>query len=163
MIRLQVVATSVGGSQVSYEVRVVDVVARPTAVVPLATTWGQFPSVWNELLDDVWACVRAGGIEHGCRNVMLYLDDVPNVEVGVELSEPCPLTGRVIPSQLPAGRVATAVHYGAYSGLQSAHQAVLAWCAAAGRRVSRTRWEVYGPHDADVSQIWTEIYWLLDG
>jgi len=33
--------------------------------------------------------LRAGGINSGCRNVMLYWDDVPRVEVGVELSRPC--------------------------------------------------------------------------
>jgi len=65
-----------------------DVVARPTAVVGTATTWQQFPIVWKELLDEVWACLRAGGINSGCPNVMLYLDDAPNVEVGVQVSEP---------------------------------------------------------------------------
>ena len=34
---------------------------------------------------------------------MLYLDSVPNVEVGVLLGQPCPLTGRVVASALPAG------------------------------------------------------------
>jgi effector-binding domain-containing protein len=146
---------------VSYEVRLIDVVARPTAVVGTATTWQQFPTVWKELLDEVWACLLAGGIHSGCRNVMLYLDDVPNVEVGVQLSEPCAFTGRVVASTLPAGRVATTVHRGSYAGLHSAHRAVLDWCAANGERVCGTRWEVYGPHNDDIAQIWTEIYWLL--
>jgi effector-binding domain-containing protein len=146
---------------VSDEVRLMDVVARPTAVVGTATTWQQFPIVWKELLDEVWACLRAGGINSGCPNVMLYLDDVPNVEVGVQVSEPCPLTGRVVAPTLPAGRVATTVHRGSYAGSHSAHRAVLDWSAANGERVSGTRREVYGPHNDDIAQIWTEIYWLL--
>lgn len=84
----------------SYEVRVIEVVARPTVVARARTTWGEFPSVWNGLLDEVWTCVRAAGIERGCRDVMLYLDDVPNVEVGVELAEPIAVSGRVIASNL---------------------------------------------------------------
>ena len=35
-----------------------------------------------------------------------------------------PLTGRVVASALPAGPVASTVHYGPYSGLGDAHQAV---------------------------------------
>jgi hypothetical protein len=35
--------------------------------------------------------------------VMLYLDDVPHVEVGVELRQPCPLTGAWWRPQCPPG------------------------------------------------------------
>ena len=86
----------------SYQVTGTDMTARPTAVIAAATTWQEFPSLWPELLGEVWACLHAGGIRRGCRNVMLYLDDVPHVEVGVELSQPCPLTGRVVASALPS-------------------------------------------------------------
>ena len=78
------------------------VAERPTLVVAAETTWGRFPVVWKELLDEVWACLRAGGITGGCPNVMLYRDGVPNVEVGVLLDETIPVTGRVIRSVLPA-------------------------------------------------------------
>ena len=109
----------------SYEVTVADIVARPTAVIAATTTWQAFPTLWGELLGEVWACLRAGGIDRGCPNVMLYWDDVPHVEVGVELSRPCALTGRVVMSALPAGKVAAAVHRGPYTGLASAHRAVI--------------------------------------
>ena len=145
----------------SYQVTAMDVVARPTAVVAATTTWPEFPALWTKLLDEVWACLRAGGIHRGCRNVMLYWDDVPHVEVGVELGQPCPLTGRVVASALPAGQVAMTVHRGPYSGLASAHQAVHDWSAAQGRRLAGPRWEVYGPHHDDPAEVWTEIYWLL--
>jgi effector-binding domain-containing protein len=146
---------------VGYEVTRVDAVARPTAVVAATTTWPEFPALWSTLLDEVWACLRAGGIERGCRNVMLYLDDVPHVEVGVELLQPCPLTGRVVASNLPAGPVAMTVHRGPYGGLASAHQAVSDWCAANGQRPAGPRWEVYGPHHDDPAEVWTELHWLL--
>ncbi|MFL5540926.1 MAG: GyrI-like domain-containing protein [Longimicrobiaceae bacterium] len=145
----------------SYEVTVADVVARPTAVVAATTTWQAFPTLWRELLDEVWACLRAGGIDRGCPNVMLYWDDVPHVEVGVELSRPCALTGRVVTSALPAGKVAATVHRGSYAGLASAHRAVVDWCAAHGRRPAGPRWEVYGPHRDDPAELRTEVYYLL--
>jgi effector-binding domain-containing protein len=92
---------------------------------------------------------------------MLYLDDVPHVGVGVELSQPCPLTGRVTASALPAGQVAMTTHWGAYAGLGEAHGAVRDWCAARGLRPAGPRWEIYGPHREDLAEVWTEVYWLL--
>jgi effector-binding domain-containing protein len=117
--------------------------------------------VWSQLLDEVWTCLRANGINRGCRNVMLYLDDIPHVEVGVELHQPCPLTGRVVASTLPAGRVAFTFHRGPYSGLGAAHRAVLDWCASQGLQPVGTRWEVYGPHRDDPAEMETQVYWLL--
>ncbi|HEY7341325.1 MAG TPA: GyrI-like domain-containing protein [Ktedonobacterales bacterium] len=144
-----------------YEVITKDVVARPTAIVSATTTWQEFPTLWRILLDEVWVCLRAGGVTRGCPNVMLYWDDVLHVEVGVELRVPCPLTGRVVASALPAGQVAMTIHHGPYAGLGAAHQAVLDWCADQGRQPTGTNWEVYGPHDDDPAKVWTEVYYLL--
>jgi effector-binding domain-containing protein len=146
---------------VSYQVTQAGVTARPTLVVAASTTWQEFPTLWKELLDEVWACLHAGGIHRGCRNVMLYLDDAPRVEVGVLLDQPCPLTGRVAMSTLPAGEVASTVHRGPYSGLGAAHDAVLAWCRAHTRRPAGPRWEIYGPHSDDPAEVWTEVSYLL--
>jgi effector-binding domain-containing protein len=146
---------------VSYEVTVGDVAAHQTAVVAATTTWPEFPTLWKELLDEVWACLRTGGVGRGCRNIMLYLDDVPHVEVGVELSQPCPLTGRVVASSLPAGKVAMTVHHGSYRDLGSAHRAVVDWCAVQGERLAGPRWEIYGPHRDDPAEVWTEVHYLL--
>lgn len=145
----------------SYQVIVKEVEARPTAVVPATTTWQEFPTLWRKLLDEVWACLNAGGIYRGCRVIMLYLDDVPNIEIGVELLVPCPLTGRVVASALPAGQVAMTTHWGPYSELEGAYRAVIDWCAAQGKQKTGTRWEVYGPHNDDPTKVWTELYWLL--
>jgi effector-binding domain-containing protein len=146
----------------AYEVNEVAFAARPTLVVPATTTWPEFPALWRELMDEVFACLRAGGIERGCPPMMLYHDDVPRVEVGVELRAPAPpLTGRVAASTVPAGRVATTVHYGDYGRLGEAHQAVHDWCAAHDRPMTRTRWEIYGPHREDPAEVVTEVFWLL--
>jgi effector-binding domain-containing protein len=146
---------------VRYDVTVVDIDSRPTAVVAATTTWQALPSVWGQLLGEVWDCLRAGGISRGCRNVMLYLDDVPHIEVGVLLDQPCPLTGAVVASRLPPGRAAMTVHRGPFDRLGEAHDAVVDWCATHGHERTRARWEVYGPHDDDPAQQWTEVYWQL--
>ena len=144
-----------------YQVTVTAVVARPTAVVAATTTWQEFPTLWRELSEEVWACLRASGIERGCRNIMLYLDDTPHVEVGVELLVPCALTGRVVASALPAGQVAMTVHRGSYAGLGAAHQAIEDLSREEARKLAGPRWEVYGPHSDDPAEVWTEVSYLL--
>ena len=79
---------------VDYEVSIVDSESRPTAVVAARTTWKDFPSLWGQLLGEVWDCLHAGGINGGCRNIMLYLDgcspahDHPKFPVSPHIGHP---------------------------------------------------------------------------
>ena len=131
--------------------------AQPTAVIAQATTWNAFPALWPALLDEV----RAAGVDRRALNVMLYRDDVPNVEVGVLASSPFVPSGRVVESCLPAGDVAMTVHCGPYEDLGVAHKAVLDWCAERGLGLTGVRWEIYGHHADDPAQRVTEVAWLL--
>lgn len=144
-----------------YPVTVATRTAQPTAVVAAETTWAEYPSLWPKLLDAVYAFVRAGGVSQDGHNVMLYRDDVPNVEVGVQVSGPFEPTGRVIPSVLPAGEVASTVHRGAYDGLDEAHVALRAWCGSHGHKLTGVRWEIYGDWREDPAELETEVCYLL--
>ncbi len=114
---------------------------------------------------EVWSFVRAAGLPKPGRHVALYLDAQGSVEVGVEVAEPFVGNDRVHCSQLPAGRVATTVHFGPYAGLSEAHRAIREWCAEQGLRSAGTCWELYGHWEeswnADPSQIRTEVFHLL--
>ncbi len=144
-----------------HEIELRTMPASPTAVVARATTWDEFPRLWPLLLDEVYAFVRGGGTTQTGHNVMLYRDDVPNVEVGVQVGGPFEASGLVVPSELPAGRVATTVHRGAYDGLAAAHTAVLAWCAAHDHEPTGTRWEIYGDWREDPHELETEVSYLV--
>jgi hypothetical protein len=113
----------------------------------------------------VWSFLRGSGLETG-RNVMLYKDDRPHVEVGAEVSTSFTAAGRVVPSSLPAGRAATTVARGAPSPamLAVAHGAVREWCAAHGHALSGVRWEIYDHwrDDQDPARFEIEVYWLLE-
>src|SRR5690242_16323975 len=88
----------------------------PTVVVPASTTWGEWPMLWGQLLEEVWGVVRSRDDVSAGRNVMLYHDDVPNVEVGAELlGGSVAGGGRVVESALPAGEVASTIARGAPS------------------------------------------------
>jgi effector-binding domain-containing protein len=155
-------------SAVSSPVRVITVPARPTVVVAETTTWEQYPSLWGKLLGEVYAFVRAcpdfeagESQEPRWQNVMLYKDQRPSVEVGVLASGPFTPQGRVIASQLPGGRVATAVHRGDYARLGDTHGAVHAYIEAHDLEPAGPLWEIYGHMREDPEDVETEIYHLL--
>ena len=140
------------------EVLETTVAARPTAVIAEATTWAAFPSLWPVLLAEVWEAVRGSDLVRPGRNVMLYLDDVPNVEVGAEAAGPFPPIGRVVASSLPAGRVLTTTHRGDYAGIGAAHRVVVEECDRRGLVRLGPRWEIYGHATEDVSDQEVEIF-----
>jgi len=144
---------------VSYEVVERSVPARKTAVIAATTTWEEYSELWRRLLDEVWTAVRSQGRVAPGRNVMLYKDDIPNVEIGVEVGRTFEPIGRVSCSSLPAGRVATTTHRGSFE-LTSAHEAVIEACEAMGLGRLGPRWEIYGhwnkPGDEEV-----EVYYLV--
>src|SRR5579863_735090 len=91
---------------VTVTVTVKTVEPTPTAVVAEATTWAEFPAMWMPMLDKVWGFLRGGapeGLYKQGHNVMLYKDDVPNVEVGVQVSGSFDRAGDVVASTLRAG------------------------------------------------------------
>ncbi len=146
-----------------HAVTIVATEATPTAVIRETTTWKRFPRLWGELLDEVWGHVRGNGVQAG-RNVMVSLDDVPNVEVGVELEDGlAESSGRIVGSALPRGRAATTVARGAPSpeGIAAAHAAVIEWCDASGHARTGVRWEVYDHWRDDPDSFETAVYWLL--
>jgi effector-binding domain-containing protein len=145
------------------EVLVVAVDERATVVVRETTTWAEFPTLWRGLLDEVYAAVRVDGEGGGpgWKNVMLYKDDLPSVEVGVLGHGPFEATGRVVGSVLPAGEVARTVHRGSYARLDLAHRAVVDWCRRNGRSVAGPRWEVYGHWRENPEELETEVSYLL--
>jgi len=145
---------------VELDVAVLVVPERPTAVIAETTTWAEWPQLWPALLDEVWREVRARPELTPGRNVMLYRDDVPNVEAGVEIEAPFTVAGRVVASSLPGGRVATTTLRGSYDG-GPAHDAVIRACEERGLERLGPRWEVYGHWDEAAPDPRVDVFWLL--
>lgn len=116
---------------------------------------------------EVWSFFRAAGLPKPGRHVALYLNDGQGtVEVGAEVGQRFAGNDRVQCSQLPAGRVATAAHFGPYGGLRQAHTAIREWCVQHGHQRPGISWEIYGhwqeSWNADPSKIRTDVFYLLD-
>jgi hypothetical protein len=136
----------------------------PTAVVAAVTTWAEFPTMWRPMLTDVWSFLGsdapAGLYEHG-HNIMLYRDDVPSVEVGVQVTGSFAPVGQVIASSLPGGLVAAATHTGPIGEIGDTHRAVREWSRANGYQLAGPHWEIYGDPDASTGHFDVGVFWLL--
>jgi effector-binding domain-containing protein len=143
----------------SVEVTVRTVEPTPTAVVMAATTWAEFPAMWGPMLDKVWGFLHGrapAGLYQQGHNIMLYKDDVPNVEGGA--FQP---SGDVVPSALPGGLVATATHTGPVAEIGGTHRAVREWSRASGYRLAGSHWEIYGDPDPSSGHFDVQVCWPL--
>jgi effector-binding domain-containing protein len=149
-----------------YDVRIERTIEYPTAVVKADTTLRAFPALWPALLDEVWAFLATRpGLRSEGHNIMLYRNNVPEVEVavevGVQVTGSFESAGRVVPSVLPAAEAAVTVHRGTPAQIGAAHSAVRAWCSAQHREPTGVTWEVYGDPDPRTGHFDVTVYWQL--
>jgi effector-binding domain-containing protein len=100
------------------------------------------------------------------QNIFIFRDgssDGVTVEVGVEVASAFAPTEGVVSVTTPAGEVASTVHTGPYSGLGSAHDAVVRWCTEQRRPHANVWWEIYGDWKEDPTQLQTEVFYALSG
>jgi effector-binding domain-containing protein len=115
------------------------------------------------MLDAVWSFLKsapAGMHEHG-HNVMLYKDDIPNVEVGVQVSGAFEPSGKVVPSRLSDALAATAMHTGPMHLIGDTHRAIVERCECNGHQVDGQRWEIYGDPNPSAGDFCVELYWSV--
>jgi effector-binding domain-containing protein len=137
-----------------------------TAVIRSRVPAKELPQFVPAACGEVWTFARSANLPRPGRHLTLYLDAQGSVEVGAEVSEPFTGNDRVHCSRLPAGRAATATHFGPYQGLAEVHAAIRAWCAKQGQRCTGISWEIYGHWEeswnTDSSKIRTDVFYLLE-
>ena len=145
----------------SHAVRIEDVKAQPLAIVRRRAAQAELKTVIPAACGDVWNRARAHAVDRPGRLVALYLDDVMNIEVGVEVSEAFAGLEDLPRSATPAGRVAATTHIGGYERLHDAHVAIHTYCKDQGHRFAGPSWEVYGHGTDDPAHTRTDIFYLL--
>jgi effector-binding domain-containing protein len=148
----------------TYLVSVQHVEPRAFAAVRGTMPLRDVPSRFRELLDPVYAAARSGAISLDGQNIFVYRANQPgiaDVEFGVGARNEFAPVGRVTYSSVPGGEVATTTHWGNYAKLGAAHDAVVAWCVAGGRKLTGVSWEVYGHWNDDPAKLRTDVYHLL--
>lgn len=149
----------------SYQIELTHSNRIPTAVIRSRVPAKELAKFIPAACGEVWTFIRSANLPRPGRHMALYLDAQGSVEVGAEVSELFVGNDRIHCSKLPAGRVATTVHFGPYGGLWGAHAAIREWCATHGHRCSDVFWEIYGhwdkSWDTDSTKIRTDIFYLL--
>jgi effector-binding domain-containing protein len=144
-----------------YTVEVKQLEPQLTGVVRFQASIPDLPKVIPQACGEVWTFFRASGLPKPGRNIAVYLDQVMNIECGVEVEQPFVGNDRVVCSKSPAGLAATTAHWGPYHLLPNAYAAIKKWCAAHGHTLCGAGWEVYGHWTDDPTQLRTDVYMLL--
>ena len=87
-----------------------------------------------------------------------------DLEVGLPVSEPIEPAGRVVPSTIPGGTVATTVHRGRYEDVGRAYRALGEWVQEHGHQTAGPPRETYlvGPEQVqDLGALRTEVSWPI--
>lgn len=91
--------------------------------------------------------------------------DTADLEVGFPVGASVSPQGGMVPSALPAGRVARLIHAGSYDQLGDSWGSLGAWIAEQGLTPSGDMWEIYVTEpspDMDPGDLRTELFWLLE-
>lgn len=111
------------------------------------------------LLDRVWDFVKKSGLKTDGQNVAIYKGEW--IEAGARVFEKFEGSGEISCVATPSGVAAMVVHMGLYERLGEAHDAIRERCAANGRELEGTNWEIYGHHEEDPSRRRTDVFYLL--
>lgn len=148
-----------------HAVTTMDVAARSVAGVRVQVPFGRVAEYFGAALDQVYAAGRAGSINLDGQNIFIYHpagNGMLTADFCVGTAAPFEAIDEVVWRQTPSGIAATTTHWGDYSGLRRAHDALQAWCREQGLTCSGPSWEVYGHWDADPAKLRTDIYYLVD-
>lgn len=144
-----------------YQIRIIRVDPQPTAVVRRQAKRSELIKTIPAACGEVWSFFRTSLLPRPGRNVVLYQDDVFNLEVGVEVAMAFAGTDQIHCSNLPGGMVATTTHYGEYMRLHEAHTAIQRWCSAFNHTRVGPSWEIYGHWEDDPEKRRTDVFYLL--
>lgn len=148
---------------------VVQIDSRITAVIRLTIPRADIRQVMGPAIQEVLGTLAGQGIVPAGPLFSRHFridPEIFDVEIGVPVEMPVAASGRVVASQLPAGKAARAVYRGPYEALGTAWGEFKAWIAAEGLQPGEGLWECYvaGPEASpDPAQWRTELVCPLAG
>ena len=138
--------------------------AKPTCSPPTSTAkQSELSKVVPRCCGEVWHFLKSRKELQPGRHVAVYLDCAITLECGAEVAVRFNSTDQIVCSATPGGTVATTRHIGDYLRLGDAHNAIRTWCAANSHQFAGPNWEIYGHWNDDPSQVYTDVYYLLQG
>jgi effector-binding domain-containing protein len=140
--------------------------AQNTATVRETIRPDDLTDVLGRMYRDVTAALARQGIAATGPRFARYhsFGETIDLEAGMPVAVPIRPDGAVMPSSLPAGPAARAIHAGGYETLEATYAALAAWQQRSGRDPSGGPWEVYltdPSSEPDPARWRTEILWPL--
>lgn len=143
--------------------RIVETETQLSAVIPIQCAAAEIRNVMGPGIQELMSTLAAQGIppagpwftRHKRRPSSTF-----DFEIGVPVDSPVKALGRVLPSQIPATKVARTVYQGPYEGLGAAWTEFEAWIKTEGLKSAENLWECYavGPETGpDSSKYRTEL------
>jgi effector-binding domain-containing protein len=125
---------------------IVELSARPTAVVRARVPMAELPGLFDRAFHGVSAALTAQGV--GIVGPPFgYYPSMPGetveVEAGFPVAKAIESDGEVVPGELPGGRVARGMHIGPYDTLASTYAALEEWITRQGLQPGGGMWECY--------------------
>ena len=151
----------------TYDVATEFAAARPIAAVRRQVHIGHVSTAWRPALDQVWAFLRRHeGLRTDGHNIFVYYHparpgEPMDADFGVEVTGSFEDEGEVVFTHTPAGPVASTLHVGPYDRLSDANGAIEAWCAAHGRKLGGSSWEIYGDPSEEAMKLEVQVVYLL--
>lgn len=143
--------------------QIIETTAQAAAVIHLTIPRSDMMKVFGPAVGELMAALSAQGQKPGGPVFAHHLKmsaDTFNFELGVKVSTLVRATGRMKPSELPAGKVARTVYSGPYEGLPAAWDEFTKWIKANGHEQADDLWEIYsvGPQSTSDPAGWrTEL------
>ena len=138
-------------------------VPRDAAVVRVEGPAGDLPVLIGPAFGEVAGAMGQAGVGIAGEPFTRYLawdGGRVEAEVGFPVLRPAPAVGRVYPTTLPGGEVASIVHVGPYDTLHETYAQLQAWLGARGWSPTGPMWEVYWSEPVGDPSTWrTEICW----
>jgi len=146
-------------------VSIVDHVAQPTAGVRQRVLMSELSAFFARAFGATLAVVTAQGAQVAGPPFGKYYGtptDVVDVEAGFPVTAPITAEGDVVPGTLPGGRVAEAMHVGAYADLDATYAQIRRHAADAGVELGPIMWESYlSDPSVDATAQLTRVSWPL--
>ena len=128
------------------EVELRELAAMATAVVRASTTVAGLKAEIGDALHEVELLTARAAVNVVGPPFVRYLDWSEGhlvAEIGFPVARPMQVAGRVEPSELPSGRVATVVHVGRYETIATTYALMTARLEELGLHATGPMWEVY--------------------
>jgi effector-binding domain-containing protein len=139
--------------------------AQPTAVIPTETTSDAVGPALGQAFAEVLATLGRAGVAPVGPPFARYFEYSParvTLEAGFPVAAPVSRDGRVMPGELPAGRIAQAMHAGGYDTVAETYGRLESWIRERGHTPAGPPWEVYltdPTSEPDPSRWLTQILW----